>query len=191
MNRQDIAIDVDHGRNTLRAAARGVRSEEYEARQEMVARLNKMRLDGYTYEQIAQSLSAGGISIDASEVEIIVKELVYGSALELIRTADELIRQCPTDPVSEPQWPTSDNATKVPRCHPLHPDVGFYADRPALRDLLYTKDPMEHPAILGLMLSVAERMYMGHLVIVDSNGVTRKETPLERDCRINWKKPTP
>lgn len=57
---------------------------------------------------------------------------------------------------------------------------------------------MEHPAIPGLMLSLEERIYGGHLEIWEAYteevrdetlGEVRDETPKEKSWRVQWKKP--
>ena len=50
---------------------------------------------------------------------------------------------------------------------------------------------LEHPAVLGLLLTREQRMYYRCLKIVDAAGTSRIETTQERLLRITWKKPIP
>lgn len=63
--------------------------------------------------------------------------------------------------------------------------------RDGVPEEVYMDGQMEHPAILGLILSKDERIYGTYLEIVDQNGETRHETVHEKIFRIKWVKPIP
>ncbi|MHB1591944.1 MAG: hypothetical protein ACYCTW_10495, partial [Sulfuricella sp.] len=75
------------------------------------------------------------------------------------------------------------------RCLPLLPCVKPLPRRDCVPENVYADGLMEHPAILGLMLSKDERLYRKYLELADADGEDRFETDIEKRFRIMWQKP--
>lgn len=77
------------------------------------------------------------------------------------------------------------------RCLPLQPGVKPLKPNPKLPPEALEDGLMEHPAIPGLMLGRAERLYGAFLEIEDDKGQRRLEKVPEKSCRIFWRVPIP
>lgn len=75
------------------------------------------------------------------------------------------------------------------KCVKLHPDVPMLDRRAGVPDEVYSEGILEHPAVPGLMLSKAERLYSQLLEFIDGDGAIRQETLNEKRYRIKWMKP--
>lgn len=194
----------------LQVAALTTHGEEFEVRQLIRAFAKDKRLEGASYRQIAETFGKGGINIQRDQVRSALADLVIESLWELIQSADNLdaakcekcrgrdqpapARQTKKTPEEEAALrrqfavPTGDQRLK---CGPLRPEVREFERRDGVPDFVYEEGELEHPAIPGLMLSRAERVYGAYLDIVDGAGETRKESTQERPFRIKWKRPIP
>jgi hypothetical protein len=77
------------------------------------------------------------------------------------------------------------------RCGKLQAGIPPLKKKPHAPDAVYTEGLLEHPAIAGLMLTLAERVYGASLEIIDAAGELRLETLDEKRFRITWKTPVP
>lgn len=77
------------------------------------------------------------------------------------------------------------------RCLPLRNCIAPLDRRDGVPEAVYQDVMLEHPAIKGLVLTKAERLYGSHLEILDSVGQERFETALEKRFRIKWQSPIP
>lgn len=77
------------------------------------------------------------------------------------------------------------------RCAPLQKDVPQLPKRPEIETQMYADVVLEHPAIHGLLLTRAERLYGAALEIIDSDGEIRHESTTEKRFRVKWSKPIP
>ncbi len=76
------------------------------------------------------------------------------------------------------------------RCMALEGSVKTFPRRANVDLCVYESDElMEHPAIDGLMLSKAERIYGALLEYADSDAVIQIETIIQKNMRIKWEKP--
>jgi hypothetical protein len=75
------------------------------------------------------------------------------------------------------------------KCKPLIAEVKPLMKRANLPPEVYTDVSLAHPAIRGLMLTMAERMYGAALEYVDDNGEILTESLHEKRFRIMWQKP--
>lgn len=75
------------------------------------------------------------------------------------------------------------------RCLLLQPTTKQIGRRDGVPEAVYEEGLLEHPAIHGLMLTKAERLYASNLEIVEVDGRERFETARERRFRIKWQKP--
>jgi len=99
----------------------------------------------------------------------------------------------------EPAFMSGDDSSPVPpaarggdlRCLALQDGVKTLPKRAGIDPLVYESDElMEHPAIDGLMLSKAERLYGALLEYVDiDQGEVQIETIIQKNQRIKWEKP--
>lgn len=76
-------------------------------------------------------------------------------------------------------------------CLPVRDGIKNLERRDEVPEEVYSSEVMmEHPAILGLMLSLEERLYGGYLEIWDADTEeVRDETQKEKPWRVLWKKP--
>lgn len=76
------------------------------------------------------------------------------------------------------------------RCMPLQPGIKLLARREEVLSAVYEDGLLEHPAVPGLVLGLAERLYGALLEIAgDDGGEIRLETGPEKRWRIKWQKP--
>lgn len=92
----------------------------------------------------------------------------------------------------------SNNAVALPprsllKCGKLKSGIKELSRRPGLPDEVYKNGLLlEHPAIQGLMLTKAERLYGAQLELIDEHGKIKLESPrFEQHFRIKWQKPIP
>lgn len=73
------------------------------------------------------------------------------------------------------------------RCMPLPAGMKVLPKRPGVDDSIYDSDGlMPHPAIDGLLLSRAERVFGAYLEYADAEGVVQIETLTQKTLRIKW-----
>ena len=84
---------------------------------------------------------------------------------------------------------STDNASEI-SCMPLREGVKPLARRTDLCEDFYREVLLEHPAILGLWLSLEARIY-GALLDINDGGEIRLESVREKSFRIRWAKPIP
>lgn len=76
------------------------------------------------------------------------------------------------------------------RCLALQDGMKILPRRANVDPLVYDSlELMEHPAIDGLMLSKAERLYGAYLEYADADGVVQIETIIQKNMRIKWERP--
>ena len=84
----------------------------------------------------------------------------------------------------------SEDKTSKIRSMPLREGVKPLANRNDLDEVFYSDMQLEHPAILGLILSREARLY-GALLEINDGGKIRLESITEKSFRIRWAKPIP
>lgn len=93
------------------------------------------------------------------------------------------------------KWLRDADRPKRQHCAKLQPGIEPFPKRPAsegVPDEVYEDNRLlEHPAVPGLVLTRDERVYGALLEIIDSDGMVRSETLLEKRFRILWKHPIP
>jgi hypothetical protein len=79
------------------------------------------------------------------------------------------------------------------QCGKLQTGVKELSRRPGVPDEVYDEELiLEHPAIPGLLLTKAQRLYGAQLELIDESGQTALESPrFEQHFRIKWQKPIP
>ena len=78
------------------------------------------------------------------------------------------------------------------KCLPLDPSIKPYKGRSEVAPDVYEPGDLEHPSIPGLLLTLEERLYGGHLELVADDGSgQRTETPEEKRFRLLWRTPIP
>jgi len=197
MDKKDLPIDVESGRAKLRVLAMNLRGNDSGVKMAMDDFLKQMRNDGYSNYQIAEFLCLCGVSAQPDEVAIALREIATQAFTAMIESADALDRKCATCPLRD--VPKLDSMPKVDspptdalfKCLPLRSNAKVLDRRPGVPDYVYEKGQLEHPAITGLMLSLAERLCWDDLAFQTDDGAVRKETTRERNLRIKWKKPIP
>lgn len=170
----------------------------------LMPELKRLRLDGYTFEQLSKLLTSINIPIKSYELRDIFNELMADGMVECIRRMDEQIllledlekitgKHQPVLPVGPcDNEPSTAQVGREMRCDPFPPSIKALARRAEVDAAVYDSDDlMEHPAILGLMLTKAERILWGSLEYRDGGGAVRIETTTERRFRIKWQKPIP
>lgn len=77
-------------------------------------------------------------------------------------------------------------------CLPIPPGVKPLAKRMGVNEDVYKIGELEHPAVAGIMLTMAQRLSSLPLEFVDNNsGEIRFETAEEKRFRVKWEKPVP
>ena len=75
------------------------------------------------------------------------------------------------------------------KCLPLTDGIKPLVQKKEVPDFVYQEGNLEHPAIPGLMLTLAERLYGSFLEIVDTDTAeTRFEELKEKSLRVLWRK---
>lgn len=78
------------------------------------------------------------------------------------------------------------------RCQDLMAGVVALARRPNVPDEVYLEGDLEHPAVPGLMLALAQRLSSVALEFVNlDTEEIRLETPFEKRFRVSWRTPIP
>jgi hypothetical protein len=75
------------------------------------------------------------------------------------------------------------------RCSPLSQGIKPLTPRPNVPAEIYQDGAVEHPAINGLMLTLAERLYGAALEFVNDDGEIHTESIHEKRFRVMWQKP--
>ena len=169
--------------------------------------IRKLRNAGFSFEQITELLEQCELSLPCSMVEQYFEDQLMEKRYENVLRLDEIseiIRQfieanqdkveagktVPVTPTTEQPATAVIPLTEGLHCLALLP-VKPLERRDGVPEEVYMDGQLEHPAILGLMLSKDERIYGTYLEIVDKNGETRPETVHEKIFRIKWVKPIP
>lgn len=100
----------------------------------------------------------------------------------------------PTPPAQEPIAKVAAASPPITlKCAALQKGVTELESRADVPKEVYQEGLLEHPAIPGLLLSKAERVYGASLELVNVDGgeILRLETPQEKRFRIKWQKPIP
>jgi len=190
-------IHIERARATLRDILHSYPGggPEHEARQGVVTLMKKMRSEGFSFADIAAAFNLGGFNIQPGDVRTATMYLAQESLWNLIQTADKLDKHCLTCPLRESiastQADTSPTTPQLFKCLPLKLGVKPLEIRRDVPNFVYDEGLLEHPAIPGLWLTLAERTYSDYLEFVDSKGEGRDETIHELIFRTKWKKPIP
>ncbi|MDO9152046.1 MAG: hypothetical protein Q7U33_11770 [Methylotenera sp.] len=168
--------------------------------------IRKLRNAGFSFEQITELLEQCELSLPCSMVEQYFEDQLMekiNKNTQLIDEMTETIRQhteanqdkvevekvTPVTPAGT-QHTTTSSLIEGLHCLALLP-VKPLERRDGVPEEVYMDGQLEHPAILGLMLSKDERLYGRQLAIADQNGGIDLETVQEMAFRVKWMKPIP
>lgn len=98
-----------------------------------------------------------------------------------------------TEPYVRPiDTPTASPIIRKLKCRPLQAGIIALKRRDKVPSEVYQSGTLEHPAIVGLELTMEERVYGAALEYVSlDDGVVHLETAEEKRFRIKWQKPIP
>ncbi len=182
--------DISEARKLFATGLTTMVGDEYRQRRTfemLMPELEKMRGIGMSFRQISECIDTAGLSLGVSTVRAYYFEMI---ASQLIRHNGILQTAPNSDAQSEPDKHTSPAVgADGLRCLPLQPTAKQIDRRNGVPEAVYEEGLLEHPAIQGLMLTKAERLYSSDLEIIDVDGRERFETPHERRFRIKWQKP--
>lgn len=162
--------------------------EEAQPIRETLRIMREMRSAGFSFSQISRALGFVGINMTISQLKEVMRIGFFEAMVTLIKTADEVDRECKVCPLRE-----------IPRTLPPRgrcvPIQGYFTPlerRDSVPDAVYNSEElMEHPAIPDLMLTRDERLFPNLLEYIDQDGDHQVESERERPFRIKWKKPIP
>lgn len=87
--------------------------------------------------------------------------------------------------------PTARAASPLHKCRPLQSGFPELPKREGVPDAVYRPGNLEHPAIPGLQLTLAQRRYSASLEYTDAEGEIHTETADQKRFRVKWQKPIP
>lgn len=114
--------------------------------------------------------------------------------VEESRPSVPVLRHPATENTASPDLPTENADTSVQslQCMKLQPGVTPLRPREGVPSTVYTEGMLEHPAIQGLKLSLAERVYGALLEYKDMDtGEVHIETADQKRFRVLWRPPIP
>ena len=195
-------IDTKKLKQALIDAALNEKGDCYVARSAFsmrFAEISALGEKGFSIQQITDFLWEGGLKLKKD----VVRQYYYEHQIDKMEKIeqsvkvqiDELLKIRKTEDQKD-----NANAQPTQATEPLPADylhcLALQPHKPLERredvpDEVYADGQMEHPAIPGLMLSKAERLYYYRLEVAYEKGVVHFESILERTFRIRWVKPIP
>jgi hypothetical protein len=207
-------VDLNYVRNTLQDALQHAKdtgdtdlkpfsNEELEFFSNIMPELLAARNEGYSFNQISDLLTKAGFHFQPCTVranfEFLLHKLVFKNLLEheeQTKIIQELLDIPPGQKPSVFSKPIESGLalekTGNWKCLPLPVGAKTFPLREKISPEVYEDEILEHPAIPGLMLTKAERVYWGYLEMVEKDsGQMRTESVKEMPFRAKWEKPIP
>ena len=204
-------VDLNHVRKTLQDALQHAKDtglkpmadEELEFFSNIIPELLAARNEGYSFYQIADALTKAGCNFPPGTVRTNFEFLIHKRVLKnlLVHEEQTKVFQELLD-IPSGQKPSVFSKPLEPglaleqtgnwKCLPLPVGAKPFPIREKISPEVYEGGILEHPAIPGLLLTKAERVYWGYLEMVEENsGQMRTELAKERSFRAKLEKPIP
>lgn len=161
------------------------------------------RDEGYSYYQIADLLTKAGFYFQPGTVraifEFLTHKRVFQNLLEHEEQTKIIQELLDIPPGKQPSVFSKPLESRLAlektgnwKCLPMPVGAKSFPIREKISPEVYEDGILEHPAIPGLLLTKAERVYWGYLEMVEKDsGQRRTESAKEMSFRAKWEKPIP